>query len=224
MNCFLHALKKLICSLLLGAGMLTTAQAGSYDDFFTAIKRDDAQTVLALLQKGFDTNTLSPKHQHGLYEALQESSLKVIQIFLDWPATDVNVLNDKGESALMIAAIRGHTTLVGKLIQRGADVNKTGWAPLHYAASSGQLEIMRILLKHHAYIDAESPNGTTPLMMAAMYGTPEAVKLLIAEGADPNLKNELNLTALQFAQRANRQDIANAIAAAIRSQSPQAAW
>ena len=58
----------------------------------------------------------------------------------------------------------------------GADVNKPGWTPLHYAATHGHLAIMDLLLEEHAYIDAESPNGTTPLMMAAHYGTPAAVK------------------------------------------------
>jgi len=41
---------------------------------------------------------------------------------------------------------------------------------------------MMLLLDEHAYIDAASPNGTTPLMMAAHYGTPSAVKLLLEAG------------------------------------------
>jgi ankyrin repeat protein len=62
------------------------------------------------------------------------------------------------------------------------------------------------LLDHSAYIDAESPNGTTPLMMAAMYGSPEAVKHLIQAGADLTIKNQLGLTALDFAIRGQRQN------------------
>jgi ankyrin repeat protein len=62
------------------------------------------------------------------------------------------------------------------------------------------------LLENSAYIDAESPNGTTPLMMAAMYGSPESVKVLIQAGADLNIKNQLGLTALDFAVRGNRQN------------------
>ena len=102
----------------------------------------------------------------------------------------------------MMAALKGHLDLVKKLIDRGADVNKPGWTPLHYAATSGHLAIMELLLEHHAFIDAESPNGTTPLMMAAHYGTPAAVKLLLEAGADPTMKNQLGLTAIDFAHRA----------------------
>ncbi len=67
--------------------------------------------------------------------------------------------------------------------------------------------------KNHAYIDAESPNKTTPLMMAALYGSPASVKLLLEAGADPWRRNELGLTAIDFAPRASRQNSAEMIAA-----------
>lgn len=219
---FINYIKKVIYLVVLYG--FSVAHAGSYDDFFTAVQRDDAATVQSLLARGFDANTVDPRGLHGLYLALREPSLKVAQVLVDWPKTDVNVLNSKGESALMIAALGGQQAIAEKLIKRGADVNKTGWAPLHYAASNGHLALMALLLENSAYIDAESPNGTTPLMMAAMYGTPEAVKLLIDEGADPQLKNQQGLTALQFAQRANRPDAAGLIATAIRRQRPAGQW
>jgi ankyrin repeat protein len=106
----------------------------------------------------------------------------------------------------MLAALKGYLPLVQKLVANDADVNKTGWTPLHYAASGGHVPVIAHLLDHSAYIDAESPNGTTPLMMAAMYGSPEAVKHLIQAGADLTIKNQLGLTALDFANRGQRQN------------------
>lgn len=203
---------------------LSLANAGSYEDYFSAIKRDDASKVQELLKRGFDANTTDSKGLGGLYLALVEPSPKVAQVLIAWPKTNVNKLNPKGESPLMMAAIKGYADLAQKLITRDADVNKTGWTPLHYAASSGQVVIMTMLIESNAYIDAESPNGTTPLMMAAMYGTPAAVKLLLEEGADTQMKNQQGLTALQFAQRAKRQDVAEAIAASIRSKQPAGKW
>lgn len=200
------------------------AHAGSYDDFFTAIKHDDPGQIKALLARGFDANTINPQGQHGLYLAIREPSPKVAQVLIDWPKTDVNSLNAEGESPLMLATLKGYQGLAEKLIKRGADVNKTGWTPLHYAASSGQLTLISLLLENSAYIDAESPNGTTPLMMAAMYGTPAAVKLLLQEGADPQLKNQQGLSALEFAQRAKRPDSVEAIAAFIRGKRPAGKW
>ncbi|TFZ04962.1 ankyrin repeat domain-containing protein [Ramlibacter rhizophilus] len=200
------------------------ARAGSYEDFFTAIKRDDAATVQSLLQRGFDPDARSPDGQSGLYLALREPSLKVARVLVDWPRLNVESRNQSDESPLMMAALKGHTDLVRRLIARDAHVNKPGWAPLHYAATHGHLEVMALLLEHHAFIDAESPNGTTPLMMAAMYGTPEAVKLLLDAGADVNMKNQLGMSAWDFAMKANRRDSAELISQHVRTKRPAGRW
>ena len=200
------------------------AHAGSYEDFFGAIKQDNPTVVRNLLQRGFDANTPDPEGLRGLYLALREPAPKVAEVLADWPKTNVEVRTAQDESPLMMAALKGQTAMVRKLIGRGADVNKPGWAPLHYAATGGHLEIMNLLLEHHAFIDAESPNGTTPLMMAAHYGTPAAVKLLLEAGADTSMRNQLGLSAIDFAQRANRPDAAEAIAAHIRTQRATGRW
>lgn len=200
------------------------ASAGSYEDFFTAIKRNNPSTVQNLLSRGFDPNTLNPQGIHGLLLAIQEPSPKVVDVLLRWPKTNVEFRTVKDESPLMLASLRGQLDLARKLIERGADVNKPGWAPLHYAATNGHLEIMDLLLENHAYIDAESPNGTTPLMMAALYGTTPAVKLLLDAGADPTLRNQLGMTAVDFATKASRRDAAEMIAAVRRGQQPRGKW
>ena len=201
-----------------------SANAGSYEDFFSAIKRDNPSTIQDLLSRGFDPNTLNAQGVHGLLLAMQEPAPKVADVLIRWPKTNVESRNAKDESPLMMASLRGHLELARKLIERGADVNKPGWAPLHYAATNGHLEVMDLLLENHAYIDAESPNGTTPLMMAALYGTSAAVKLLLDAGADPTPRNQLGMTAIDFANKAGRRDAADLIAAARRSQQPRGKW
>jgi len=209
---------------LVAAIWISGAAAGSYDDFFVAIKRDDPGTVRSLLQRGFDPNTVDPEGIHGLYLALREPSPKVAEVLIAWPKTNIEWRTPQDESPLMMAALRGHTELARKLVARGADINKTGWTPLHYASTHGHLAIMQMLLDEHAYIDAESPNGTTPLMMAAHYGTADAVKLLLDGGADPTLKNQLGLTAVDFAHRASRKDVAELIARSARDRQPKGKW
>jgi ankyrin repeat protein len=198
----------------------STARAGSYDDFFTAIQRDNGRAIQALVQRGFDPNTIDPQARHGLTMALAESALNAAEALLDAPGIDVNFLNADDESPLMFAALNGHLALAKKLIDKEADVNKTGWTPLHYAATKGHLEIMRLLFEHNAFVDAESPNGTTPLMMAAQYGTGAAVKLLLDEGAQATQKNQQGLTALDFAQRASRPDAIKLLSPTIAPSSP----
>ncbi len=198
--------------------------AGSYEDFFAAIRQDNASAVTALLRRGFDPNTRDPQGQHGLHLAIREPAPAVTQVLLDWPKTEVETLNKADESPLMMAALAGQLDLCKKLIARGAAVNKTGWAPLHYAATKGHLPVMRLLLEEHAFIDAESPNRTTPLMMAARYGTIEAVQLLLDEGALPILKNEQGLTAIDFANGVQRADVAEAISKSVRQRQPRGKW
>ncbi len=189
------------------------AKAGSYDDFFKAIELDQAEVVTALLQRGFDPDSPSPQGQPALMLAMQKSSRKVVGVLMDWKTTNLSIHNPQMETPLMLAAITNQLDWVQKLIERGADVNQKGWTPLHYAATKGNIDIMRLLIENHAYLDAESPNGTTPLMMAAHYGTPLATKLLLEEGADPRLQNQLGLTALAFAKQAKKDESAQYIEA-----------
>jgi ankyrin repeat protein len=190
------------------------AHAGSYEDFFAAIKKDDAATVSALLARGIDPNTLGPEGLTGLFMAARAGHAKVALVLLEAPDTDVECRNTADESPLMLAALRGDLAMARALIARDADVNKTGWAPLHYAASRGQIPMIDLLLEHHAYIDAESPNRTTPLMMAAGYSSVQAARILLRAGADATVKNAEGLTALDFAMGFGKADSAAALRAA----------
>lgn len=174
------------------------SSAGAYDDFFKAVEFDRAEQVQQLLERGFDPNSPNPKGQPALMAAMQQSSNKVVDLLVNWPSTNLSIKNPQGETPLMLAALNNKLPLAKLLILRGADVNQAGWTPLHYAATKGHIEMMRLMIDNSAYLDAESPNGTTPLMMAAHYGTPMAVKLLLEEGADPRIKNKLGLSAWDF--------------------------
>jgi len=215
-------IKKLIYLVVLFA--MSVCQAGSYDDFFMAIKRDDAAEVSQLLNLGFDPNTLNPTGIPGLVLAIREPSLKVADVLMNWPKTNIEARTPQDESPLMLAALLGLEEVCQRLIDKDADVNKPGWTPLHYAATRGHLEVMQLLIDHFAYIDAASPNNTTPLMMAAQYGTPLTVKLLLEAGADPLLKNDLGLTAIDFAQRSSQLDSVEMISSFIRGRQPKGVW
>lgn len=201
----------------------SVANSGSYADFFVALQRDDAAAVRTLLKRGFDPNTVNPKGSPALIVALREPSLNVVTALLENPLTQVEVRTAQDESALMLAALKGYLNICKLLVTRDADVNKPGWAPLHYAATGGHVDVMRLLLDNNAYIDAASPNGTTPLMMAARYGSNDAVNLLLEAGADPVLKNVQGLTAMDFARQVQREDTVLLIAAGVRGKR-KGAW
>ncbi len=205
----------------------SSAWANSFDDFFSAIKRDDVGAVRQLAQRGFDLNTRNEAGEHALFIALRDDAPEVSTFLIGQEKVQVEARTGQDESPLMMAALKGRLEIARRLIERKAEVNKPGWAPLHYAATNADaaaLPMVRLLLEHHAYIDAESPNGTTPLMMASHYGHPTVVKLLLEEGADPLLKNQQGLSAIDFANRAQRADSAEIIASFVRAKQPRGRW
>jgi ankyrin repeat protein len=203
---------------------LSSSNAGSYEDFFRAIEKDNAELVGQLFQRGFDPNTVNPNGVSALILALREPAPNVLTLLLEQPELEVEVRTPQDESPLMLASLNGMYETAIRLIERDADVNKPGWTPLHYAATNSHISIIQLLLDHHAYIDAASPNGSTPLMMAAMYGNASAVKMLLEAGADPTLKNALGLTAIDFANQVHHADSVEILAAFIRARRPKGAW
>ena len=227
-----HRLRHLGASLLLAAAV-PLAWAQDNGALFRAVKQDNESAVRSLLASGADPNAKDEKGMPALYVALQEGALKAARQLIASPRLQPETRNGADESPLMMAALKGQLDIARQLIAKGADVNKPGWAPLHYAATGGHLDLLRLLLEEHAFIDAESPNGTTPLMMAASYGSPEAVKLLIEAGADLHMRNQKGMTALDFARRAERRDSVELIETGLRwqrerqrqtGQPPRARW
>lgn len=193
------------------------AFAGSYDDFFRAVKIDNAPAVKSLLARGFDPNTVDEwRGDTGLILALREDSHEVFNVLLEAPDVDIEAKAGNGDNALMIACFKGNRKAVDALLAKGAEVNRPGWTPLHYAASNGHNDIVQLLLDKSAYIDAESPNKTTPLMMAARHGHILTVKLLLDEGADATLRNELGMDAIDFAAKYEHDDIAQGLTSRLK--------
>ena len=205
---FINYFNKLLKYVVLYGFISTTstALAGSYEDFFKAIRNDEVKVVSNLLARGFDPNTVSLNAEPAILLCLVHDSLKTFELIAKHPKTQLNVRNSHAESALMLVSLKGHLPLAKLLVSRDADINHPGWTPLHYAATGGHVEIIQLLLDESAYIDAESPNGSTPLMMAARYGNAKSVQLLLDEGADFDVKNQLGLTALDFAIQGKRPD------------------
>jgi ankyrin repeat protein len=108
----------------------------------------------------------------------------------------------------MYLCILGQTERARALIAAGAQVNRLGWTPLHYAASKAQVETARMLIGRGAIVNAPGPDGTTPLMMAALSGKPEIVRLLLSKGADPAMINAAHETAADWARKRNHESLA----------------
>ena len=189
--------------LLLAAALLWAGWAFAAADvvqFMNSIERDGVSAVQKILAEGqFNANTLNYEGHTALYVALREPAPRVADILIENAQTKLNLENKFGENALMMAAMRGLLPQAQRMVAKGAEVNKKGWTPLHYAASAGDVTMVKFLLDASAYIDAESPTGDTPLMMAASRAKTSVVQLLLDEGADASLRNAAGQDAVDMA-------------------------
>ena len=197
------------------------AEATPADTMIKAVKFDDFKEVNKQLAQGMDPNMTDNQGMPLLVIAAREKSDKVVAALIANSKTDIEITDKVGENAMMMAALNDDLTIVKILIEKGAEVNKKGWAPLHYAAANGNDEIVKLLLDHSAYVDAGSPNGTTPLMMAARGGHVSTVKLLLDNGADINVKNQIGMTALDFAKQYKEPDVIEGLTARMQQTQKQ---
>lgn len=181
--------------------------------FSVAIERGDMAQARAWLDAGLPPDFEGDMIGSGLMIGAWEGSIPMMALFLERGA-DVNQVNAHGETALLHAAWKGQLAAVRWLLARGAQPNRPGkqWSALHYAAFAGHADIVSYLLAQGADANALSPNGSTPLMMAAREGRAAIASQLLDAGARSAIVNDHGENAVLWAMRNNNPDIAKAIA------------
>ena len=181
-----------------------TANAALPDQvtFNWAVESGNISKVRAWLDEGLSPEFQAKPIGSGLMIAAWYGNIEMMTLFIERGA-DVRSVNHNGEQALQLAAWQGKTEAVKWLLDRGAPLNREGknWGPLHYAVFNGHAELAKYLIERGAEVNAASPNGSTPLMMAAREGREELTKVLMESGADPRPKNDWGDNALTMAMR-----------------------
>ncbi|MBL7185843.1 MAG: ankyrin repeat domain-containing protein [Phycisphaerae bacterium] len=137
-----------------------------------------------------------------LAEAIREGQPLMIEILL-YGAGDTST---GGRTPLHAAALFGNREKAEQLIAEGANVNarddRIGFTPLHWAVRpGGHKDVVELLVKKGADLDAKCEWDATPLFLAANRGHLQICELLITAGADLNVKDKWDWTVLSKAKQ-----------------------
>ncbi|XP_049686048.1 ankyrin repeat and KH domain-containing protein 1 isoform X13 [Accipiter gentilis] len=144
-----------------------------------------AEVVSLLLDRKANVEHRAKTGLTPLMEAASGGYAEVGRVLLDKGA-DVNAppVPSSRDTALTIAADKGHYKFCELLINRGAHIdvrNKKGNTPLWLAANGGHYDVVQLLVQAGADVDAADNRKITPLMSAFRKGHVKVVQFLVKE-------------------------------------------
>jgi len=182
-----------------GADVKSRGAAGTDALTIAAAHYGASASLRALLDAGAEAQP----PEHGRHTPMQYAAMS-------GDIESVRLLLARGAEASAEAVSEsvtfGHPDVVQALVNAGADVTLTersGINLLHWATITNRATVIPVLVKAGVPLDAVDDFGYTPLMYAATVdeGDTEALKALIAAGADRSIRNDQGRTALEQARR-----------------------
>ena len=170
---------------------------------------DKLQAVQCLLEKGADPSLQDNDGWNVLHHASQGGNPVIIELMLSH-VPSIDSRNNRGVTALMIAAANDKLQAVQYLLEKAADPSLQdykGWNLLHHSSQGDNPFIIELMVRHVPSIDSRNNEGVTALMNAAGYGKLQAVQCLLDKGADPSLQNIKGWNLLHSASQGGNPDI-----------------
>ncbi|KAH7309931.1 hypothetical protein BKA65DRAFT_485158 [Rhexocercosporidium sp. MPI-PUGE-AT-0058] len=148
----------------------------------------------------------------SLSQCAAQGHLPLVQMALDGGASP-HFANQRGETALHLAAQCGHVGVVELLLERGADMNARDTdqrTALYTAAENGYVDVARLLLQR-AVVNSRGINDMSALHWAAQKGHERVISTLVEAGADVNWRGFNEKTALHWAAQMGHERVVNVL-------------
>lgn len=167
-------------------------------------------SVVTIIFFSFQLNIIESSEQEIL-EAVRDGDITTLKKLLK-PKTNLDFVNSKEMTPLMMASADNNLEIVKMLVEAGANINQknkeNGKTALMYAAALGYLEVCEYLLSQkNILINAKDKEGKTALMHAVSNARTEIVKLLIEKKANVNARTNTEESALSIAIKIGRPEI-----------------
>lgn len=169
-----------------------------------AALHEHEELVRLLLGRGADPKIRSGRGRFALFSAVSSGgNVNIVRMLFEKCPEAIHWTNSYGATPLHVAAT---SEVVKFLIEKGAQVDardNLNRTPLFEAAGARSpfLSLIFDRVKDKSIVNLrDSESGETPLHRAALYGKPQNVQLLVANGADVNAKNFAGKTVLDVAQ------------------------
>nr|XP_058963131.1 putative ankyrin repeat protein RF_0381 isoform X2 [Pocillopora verrucosa] len=160
------------------------------------------------LEKGATVACESNSGWNTLHYAASGGDTDIISL-IHTHLPNIESKTDQGSTPLMVAAFNGKLHAVKWFLEKGATVaceDKRGWNMLHFAAESGDTDIISLIHTHLPNIESKTDEGLTPLMVAAFNGKLHAVKWFLEKGATVACKDKLGWSPLHHAAKGGDPD------------------
>ncbi|KAL8708668.1 MAG: hypothetical protein Q9220_006493 [cf. Caloplaca sp. 1 TL-2023] len=189
-------------SLSRGADVEGGGQLYGESPLHSAIDYGSMDMVNLLITEGADIESKDLTGETPLHRAAAKNSIEILAYLLLRNANTDARRKDQA-TVLMMACTQG-PEVVRCLLEKGALANlqdQRGWTALHWATNSKKVDIIQILLRYHAVIDARSKDRKTALIQAA--ATPntslETVEFLLENGASVDFSDLSGRAAIHWA-------------------------
>lgn len=163
--------------------------------------------IALLIAHGTDPNTHNDHDPPLLDLASAKATSRIVRQLISAGAR-VNGTDKYGGTALMTACERLSMPVVSELLSAGADPNialiRDGRTALMFCFF--RTDMVSALIAAGANVNVHGKDGTTPLMLAAEQGYPEAVRVLIKAGASVNARNNQGQSVLALAMKDGDED------------------
>ncbi|GIN69554.1 hypothetical protein J14TS2_00290 [Bacillus sp. J14TS2] len=184
-----------------------------------AVEEDDQELVLSILENSdYQVEEMNDNSETPLMLAVHNNFIEISKMLIDHGA-DINKQDEISDSPYLYAGAQGRSEILKYMLENATPnekiFNRFGGNALIPAAEKGHLENVKLLLeKSKIDINHQNNYGYTALIeaVALAYGSrtyQDIIRILLENGANPNLKDHHGKTALDYAQELNYVEMKN---------------